>query len=113
MALIACRECGSQISDQAASCPHCGCPVKKGQAVAAVGDRLTTVQQTSKALKIDILWGYGLMFAGILMSILTTVWLDVNGEAWSLGAMLYGIVVVLIGACWMIITRIRIWWHHQ
>lgn len=27
MALIHCPECGSQISDRAASCPHCGCPV--------------------------------------------------------------------------------------
>ncbi|MBP5518024.1 MAG: zinc ribbon domain-containing protein [Bacteroidales bacterium] len=28
MALINCRECGKQISDQAASCPHCGAPLK-------------------------------------------------------------------------------------
>ena len=28
MALIACRECGRQISDQAATCPQCGAPVK-------------------------------------------------------------------------------------
>ena len=26
MALIACRECGKEISDQAAACPHCGMP---------------------------------------------------------------------------------------
>lgn len=26
MALIACRECSKQISDQAAACPHCGMP---------------------------------------------------------------------------------------
>lgn len=29
MALITCPECGKQVSDQAASCPSCGCPVKK------------------------------------------------------------------------------------
>jgi uncharacterized membrane protein YvbJ len=28
MALVFCRECGKQISDQAASCPHCGAPQK-------------------------------------------------------------------------------------
>lgn len=28
MALINCRECGRQISDQAQSCPGCGCPVR-------------------------------------------------------------------------------------
>ncbi len=27
MALIACSECGQQLSDGAAACPHCGCPV--------------------------------------------------------------------------------------
>lgn len=29
MALINCRECGKQISDEAINCVHCGCPVKK------------------------------------------------------------------------------------
>lgn len=28
MALIKCPECGKEISDQAASCPNCGCPIK-------------------------------------------------------------------------------------
>ena len=27
MALIYCRECGKQISDQAYACPYCGCPM--------------------------------------------------------------------------------------
>ena len=27
MALINCPECNNEISDQASSCPHCGCPV--------------------------------------------------------------------------------------
>lgn len=29
MAMIKCKECGKDISNQAASCPHCGAPVKK------------------------------------------------------------------------------------
>lgn len=29
MALIFCKECGKEISDQAESCPNCGCPVKE------------------------------------------------------------------------------------
>lgn len=29
MALINCNECGSQVSDLATSCPHCGAPVEK------------------------------------------------------------------------------------
>ena len=30
MALIACAECNKQISDRAAACPSCGCPVAAG-----------------------------------------------------------------------------------
>lgn len=33
MALIACRECGREVSDRAAACPHCGCPVTAGPPV--------------------------------------------------------------------------------
>ena len=29
MALIKCPECGQEISDQATSCPNCGCPMKE------------------------------------------------------------------------------------
>ncbi|MCX4335218.1 MAG: TM2 domain-containing protein [Bacteroidales bacterium] len=29
MALILCKECGKEISDSAANCPHCGAPVVK------------------------------------------------------------------------------------
>lgn len=29
MSLIKCEECGKDISDQATSCPHCGCPLKE------------------------------------------------------------------------------------
>ena len=28
MSLIKCKECGKEISDLAASCPHCGAPLK-------------------------------------------------------------------------------------
>jgi len=29
--LIKCKECGKDVSTEAASCPHCGCPLKQGQ----------------------------------------------------------------------------------
>ena len=31
MALIKCEECGKEISDKAAACPHCGCPIPQAQ----------------------------------------------------------------------------------
>ena len=33
MALIYCRECGQRVSDQAPTCPHCGCPTNTGAPV--------------------------------------------------------------------------------
>ncbi|MBQ3635357.1 MAG: CD225/dispanin family protein [Bacteroidales bacterium] len=30
MTLIRCRECGREVSDAAAKCPHCGAPIKDG-----------------------------------------------------------------------------------
>ena len=35
MALITCPECGSTVSDKAASCPKCGCPISGGAGNAA------------------------------------------------------------------------------
>jgi 4-hydroxy-3-methylbut-2-en-1-yl diphosphate synthase IspG/GcpE len=32
MALIACPDCGRQVSDQALACPHCGRPLRSVQA---------------------------------------------------------------------------------
>lgn len=37
MALIACPECGGQVSDRAPSCPHCGVPVASAQTAASDG----------------------------------------------------------------------------
>jgi DNA-directed RNA polymerase subunit RPC12/RpoP len=30
MAIIACKECGKEVSDKAAVCPHCGAKPRKG-----------------------------------------------------------------------------------
>lgn len=40
MALIKCPECGKQISDRAASCPNCGCPISGSN----VASKPTTAQ---------------------------------------------------------------------
>jgi hypothetical protein len=42
MALSACRECGGNVSTQAGSCPHCGCPNPVG-AQPSFRDRIRTV----------------------------------------------------------------------
>lgn len=36
MALVKCQECGQEISDQATSCPNCGCPMKENKEAAEI-----------------------------------------------------------------------------
>ena len=36
MALIKCPECGQEISDQATSCPNCGCPMKENEEITEI-----------------------------------------------------------------------------
>ena len=70
MALSKCPECGGAVSSAAPTCPHCGYPIaREGQ---AAGAPLTTIQVTSKRLKIhtilsSILTIFGfIMFVGML-----------------------------------------------
>ena len=46
MALINCDECNKEVSDKAASCPHCGAPIAQAQETKAAGSPLSTVQET-------------------------------------------------------------------
>ena len=47
MALIKCKECGKEISDQATNCPNCGCPIND--------DTITKEVKASKKVAIFII----------------------------------------------------------
>ena len=104
MALIKCSECGNSVSDKAVTCPHCGAPISRAKETAAAGQALTTVQQTSKKLKAELLLAIGLASFGFLL-----LWLE--GSSSQYGAIGGGLAAV--GLLWFLITRIRIWWHHH
>ena len=44
MALIKCPECSKEISDKAASCPNCGCPVSEMSASGVVRIKMPTLE---------------------------------------------------------------------
>jgi hypothetical protein len=50
MALISCRECGKQISDQAVACPNCGVPNRPGR----TPDPVSVIAPKSRSMA--ILW---------------------------------------------------------
>src|SRR6266478_2438371 len=61
MAIIACKECAREVSDQAACCPHCGVSIAAG------------VRRKPRRVKA---WFYGTLILGLLAwGALTTLWL--------------------------------------
>ena len=94
MALIACRACGHQISEQAPACPFCGHP-----AAAQLHDGApVTTQLTGKSLKLSIIISSILFWAGALTLIVT------QGQE--------GGILAAVGATWYVLTRFAIWWNH-
>lgn len=95
MALIQCRECGKQVSDQASACPQCGAPV---QGVRVAGT--VTTQATGKKSKQHELLGGVAFGAGLLAAVFggEPVWL------WLL--------LAVAGLIWYFVARFAAWWHH-
>lgn len=87
MALIQCRECGKEISDQAVSCPGCGCPT--GTHSASATTQVVTVAST-KSRGVAILLA---LFLG-----------GVGGHKFYLGRVGPGMFYLLF--CWTLIPAL-------
>lgn len=113
MALINCPDCNHQVSDAAPACPSCGRPIAGAAEAQAAGAPLQTVQETSKRLKAHTLLGWLLILAGGLMAWGATKAME-TAEGGNLGVVVaLGLYAMLGGLVWLIVTRIRIWWHHK
>ena len=64
MALTTCAECGGQVSDQAAACPHCGAPVRVPTPTVAAPTVVATAKKRT---------GWGTIFPVILGIIVVIV----------------------------------------
>ncbi len=106
MALIECNECGKKVSSKALSCPECGYPIADEAEVEAIGTPVTTVQETSKAIKSHIAMAACLIIGGCTFSMVSSA-----GGTENFGFKL-GIWMMLIGFVWYLISQIRGWWHH-
>lgn len=104
MALVKCPECGKEVSDKAKNCIGCGAPIAPDRESQGSGvDHLTTVQGTSKKLKLQQAIAAVLFVAG-------GVGMFVAGDlGWNPGT---PTTIMLIGLVWYIVTRVRTWWHH-
>ena len=97
MALIECTECGKQISDQAATCPGCGAPVRS-LANEQRAHEAQLIEQTGKEFKALQLIGFCVLVLGLLVMMSGNV-----GGGMALGGV--GLVLA-IGA------KVGAWWHH-
>ena len=57
MALISCSECGNQISDKAATCPHCGAPTAANTSKTTNPVVVTAPKSRSAAVLLAMLLG--------------------------------------------------------
>jgi uncharacterized membrane protein YvbJ len=107
MALIACPECGHQVSDQADSCPSCAFPLRgrsRGGDPGTASDDyqrvrpVQTIEQTGKPFKSMQLFGCLSIIVGIIV-------LTFGGGKFA--AVLFFVALVLL-----IAGSMGGWWHH-
>ncbi|WP_144139156.1 zinc-ribbon domain-containing protein [Paraburkholderia sp. BCC1884] len=99
--LIKCGECGSSVSDQAASCPKCGFPLRRVRAATIVqaSPEVQTIEQTGKSYK-------ALKVAFWVIILFVCPILFFNGFIGS------GILVLILAVIGEIFINIGIWWDH-
>jgi hypothetical protein len=108
MALINCPDCDREVSSAAPSCPGCGAPIAGAAESRATGANITTVQETSKRLKLQMLMSVLLICGGVVWVIAASQSLQPTIVT-SVGPTL----MIVTGLCWYAISRFRIWWHHK
>ncbi|WP_299198404.1 hypothetical protein [uncultured Amphritea sp.] len=105
MALVKCPDCGTNVSDRAPACVNCGCPISSASDVAALKTPLTTTQGTAKRLKAHSAISMTLLVVSLL-------WVFMASSSPNPEPSIIAPAVCFLSLVWLIVTRIRIWWHH-
>lgn len=90
MALIKCYECNKEISDSAASCPHCGAPVKSNNAKTEIDPALTNNDSENGTRKISFP-----LFIGIIVLPIVFIWFLFR-KGYSKKARIFSIVYLIV-----------------
>ena len=86
MPLIACRDCGKNVSDAAPACPHCGRPIAA-----------TVIEQTGKGIKKLKVIGGVIFLVGLMVMVVAP------------GTGLY---VLAGGLALYVVASFQGWWQH-
>lgn len=108
MALIACPECKQQVSNTAVGCPHCGAPIAGADDGEAAGAVLTTTQETSKRLKVQIIFASLVFWPSLFWAIV-----QLGAAQEGQGSASTPLFLLLASFSWYMVTKLRIWWHHK
>jgi hypothetical protein len=107
MALVNCPDCNKQVSANAPTCPGCGAPIAAAKEAAGSGvQQLSTIQETSKRLKLHTL-------GAVAATVTGTTWLIVHAQSGSSASPAIPAILAFGGLSWYLVTRFRIWWHHK
>jgi len=103
MAMMACPECGKDVSSMAPACPGCGCPINAPK----TQEHVQTIEQTGKSNKAVTVVCFLVILFGALYSIPQCGRLGQGVEGWT------GPVIMGVGVIVYMINKISIWWHHE
>ncbi len=103
MALIDCPECGKRVSEKAASCPNCGCPI--AQEKEQPRRPVQTVEQTGKTYKACQLLGILLIVHGGFVGC--------GASGADPDVAFGGAVVAFLGLMLFLAARIGAWWKFR
>ncbi len=113
MALIKCSECEKEVSDQAASCPHCGNPINdnelKVQLSTDPGKPLKIEPElTSKKWKKAKIFSWLAIFVGLMM-------MGFSGDSWNSDNSIFwmGFSFIGYGIIALIVSRIGAWYSDK
>lgn len=99
MALIACFECQKTVSDNAASCPHCGAPITDTYSI-------EESERTPKIYKAQYLCASLLIFVCFVLFVSATI---MQAHIVMKALALLGF---LCGVAWYITVRVAFWWNN-
>ncbi len=100
MALIACPDCGAQVSDQAAHCIKCGRPLAASNDATRGVEAAITTQQTAKRYKKQMLIAAVVCCVGLVVAI------SAEAGGWRT----FGSIVTLFGLVMYLSAKTRAWW---
>lgn len=99
MSLIICPECNAQVSERAANCIKCGCPIAMNAAPMPRASRqVQTIEKTGKKYK-------GQLVISFLLSIVGFFMMFYGNFGWGVGC-------TIVGCLWFFLAKIGMWWDH-